>query len=169
MLGKSHVVDTEEISQTRARNCEVYQTCTARLHVRLTGMHLRYNNGLSTQVPYDVPSRCSVAEHKLRVTAFCVLRNILHHTGSVMEHHDGTHRSLHDICSVFISRCTGFGMLRPVLYVFLKYRKFIHFTCSFLVWRCFLAKLVIFFVVSTRTGCHLSVCGRAKKQDLFLF
>ncbi len=75
-------------------------------------------NGLSTQVPYDVPSRCSVAEHKLRVTAFCALRNILRHTGSMMEHRDGTHRSLHDICSVFTSHCTGFGMPRPVLYVF---------------------------------------------------
>ncbi len=52
---------------------------------------------------------------------------------------------------------------------FLKYKKFIHFTCSFLAWRCFLTKLIVFFVVWTGTGCHLSVCGRAKKQDLFLF
>ncbi len=120
------------------------------------------SHGLSTQVPYDVPSRCSVAEHKLRVTAFCVLWNILRHTGSVTEHCDGTHRSLHDICSIFTLRCTGFRMLRPVLYVFLKYRKFIHFMCSFLVWWCCLRKLVLFFVASTGTG-HLSVCRRAKK------
>ncbi len=125
-------------------------------------------DGLSTQVPYYVPSRCSVAEHKLRVTAFCALRNILRHTGSVTEHRDGTHHSLHDICSVFMWRCTGFGMPCPVLYVFLKYRKFIHFTCSFLAWRCLLGKLVVFVVVSTGTG-HLSVCGHTKKQDLFLF
>ncbi len=69
-------------------------------------------------------------KHKLRVTAFCALRNILRHTGSVTEHRDGTHHSLHNFCSVFTSRCTGFGMPCPVLYLFLKYRKFIYFTCS---------------------------------------
>ncbi len=99
-----------------------------------TAMEYLNDNGLSTQVPYDVASRCSVTEHKLRITAFCALRNILRHTGSMMKHRDGTHRSLHDICSIFTLRCTGFEMPCPVLYVFLKYRKFIHFTCSFLAW-----------------------------------
>ncbi len=66
--------------------------------------------------------RCSVAMFRRGTQTsrheFCALRNILHHTGSVTEHRDRTHRSLHNICSVFTSRCTGFGMPRPVLYVF---------------------------------------------------
>ncbi len=125
------------------------------------------DNGLSTQVPYDVPSRCSVAEHKLRVTAFCALRNILRHTGSVMEHRDGIHHSLHDICSVFTSRCTSFRMPHPASrFSQIQEVHSFHVFISGMVmlpW-----KTYPFFVVSTGTG-HLSVCGRAKKQDLFLF